>query len=125
MYFKLTGRVNPKTNRNEPYLRLIESYRNAEDRVCHRTILHISFPDEEVTPEQLNRIAKNITNRYERMRSLFKVQDELVIGLTNHLWDRLESENRLDLSLSSPKNRKVDQDTMWHSDVRELRKNVL
>lgn len=76
MYFKFTGRINPKTNRSEPYLRLVESYRNAEDRVCHRTILHIGFPEEEVTAEQLNQIARSLTHRYERKQSLFKEQDE-------------------------------------------------
>src|SRR5690606_13427358 len=120
MYFKYSGRLNPKTQRNEPYLRLVESYRNAESRVCHRTILHIGFPDEEVTPEQLNLIASSLNNRYERKVSLFKESDELVKRWTEHLWNRIVAEKRLDLSLFSPQSRKIDPDTMWHSDVREF-----
>src|SRR5690606_39467739 len=89
-------------------------------RVCHRTILHIGFPDEEVTPEQLNLIASSLNNRYERKVSLFKESDELVKRWTEHLWNRIVAEKRLDLSLFSPQSRKIDPDTMWHSDVREF-----
>ena len=120
MYFKYSGRRNPNTNRNEPYLRLVESYRNAEGRVCHRTVLNIGFPEEEVTAEQLNQIARHLNNRYERKASLFVEPDELVNRWTDHLWNRIVQENRLDLELYSPKSRKIDPDTMWHSDVREF-----
>ena len=67
-----------------------------------------------------NQIARSLNNIYERKVSLFKEPDELVRRWTDHLWNRIVSENRLDLSLFSPKNRKIDPDTMWHSDVREF-----
>ena len=39
MYFKASGRVNPDTQKYDSYYRLVERYRNAEGRLCHRTIL--------------------------------------------------------------------------------------
>ncbi len=43
MYFKTSGRINPATQQYDSYYRLVESYRNADGQVCHRTILNISF----------------------------------------------------------------------------------
>jgi hypothetical protein len=55
-------RHNPAKNFVNGYCRLIESNRNAEDRICHRTILNVGFLDmEEVKPEQLNQIQKILT----------------------------------------------------------------
>lgn len=120
MYFKYSGRRNPDTGRNEPYLRLVESYRNAEGRVCHRTILHIGFADDLVTPEQLNHIARLLTDRYQHKTTLFEHEDELVRTWANDLWQRIVKDNKIDLSLFASDNRKIDADTLQHSDVREI-----
>ncbi len=58
MYFKASGRTNPGTKKYDSYYRLVESYRNETVRVCHRTILIVGFLDDELTPEQLNLIAR-------------------------------------------------------------------
>lgn len=120
MYFKYSGRFNPKTQKHDWYLRLVESYRNAEDRICHRTLVNVGFPEEPVTAEQLNEIARGLNDRYEPKRSLFKSTDELVIRWTDDLWSKLVEGNKLDLSLYSPTSRKIDPDTMEHRDVREV-----
>lgn len=120
MYFKFSGRINPSSGINEPYLRLVESYRNGEGRVCHRSILHIGFAEEIVSPEQLNQISRLLTSRYEQKVSLFEHKDALVCRWVDHLWERIVQEKRLDLSLFSPSNRKIDADTMHHSNVREI-----
>lgn len=120
MYFKYSGRVNPDSGRNEPYLRLVESYRNLEGRVCHRTILHIGFARELVTPEQLNHIGRLLTDRYQHKIALFEHEDELVRTWANDLWQRIVEGNKIDLSLFAPDNRKIDADSMQHSNVREI-----
>ncbi|MEG1543154.1 MAG: hypothetical protein RR382_01335 [Tannerellaceae bacterium] len=33
----------PATGKRDVYYRLVESYRNLDDRVCHRTILNVGF----------------------------------------------------------------------------------
>lgn len=60
MYFKFSGRTNPRTKKFDSYYRLVESYRNAQGRVCHRTILNIGFIEDELRPEQLNIIARTL-----------------------------------------------------------------
>ena len=120
MYFKYTGRINPATGRNEPYLRLVESYRNAEGNVCHRTILHIGFADELITPGQLNQIARLLTDRYQQKIALFEHEDELVRTWAKDLWQRIVKDKKIDLTLFAPDNRKIDADTMEHSNVREI-----
>ncbi|MDR3140552.1 MAG: hypothetical protein LBU37_02305 [Tannerellaceae bacterium] len=57
-------RHNPAKGFIDGYYRLVESYRNAEDRICHRTMLNIGFLEmNEVKPEQLNQIQKILTRR--------------------------------------------------------------
>ena len=62
MYFKQSGRINPRTKQYDNYYRLVESYRNAAERVCHRTILNIGFIEDELNSEQLNLIARTLTD---------------------------------------------------------------
>ena len=63
MYFKIFLRYNPATGKQEHYYRLVESYRNLEDRVCHRTMLNVGFISNQLTPEQLNVIQKILTQK--------------------------------------------------------------
>ncbi len=58
MYFKFSSRHNQEKGRSDYYYRLVESYRNSDGRVCHRTILNIGFIFDEYTPEQLNETAR-------------------------------------------------------------------
>jgi hypothetical protein len=46
MYFRFSLRHNPAKGKSDAYYRLIESYRNEKDRVCHRTLLNVGFLDE-------------------------------------------------------------------------------
>jgi transposase len=120
MYFKSSGRHNPQTGAFDWYYRLVESYRNTNDRVCHRTILNIGFLDAVLTREQLLEISRLLTLRYEHKIVLFDNADSHIRGWTEHLWQRIVNENRLDLSLYEPKSRKIDADTMRHTNVREI-----
>ena len=63
MYFKVFLRYNPAVDKQEHYYRLAESYRNLEDRVCHRTLLNVGFISNQLTPEQLNVIQKILTQK--------------------------------------------------------------
>lgn len=112
MYFKFSLRYNKLKKQSDAYYRLVESYRNAEGRVCHRTILNIGFIDDDYSPEQLNQAARRLTDRYEQKQSLFEPTDTAVIELTETLWQRIIREKRLDLTLHSPISRKVDADTL-------------
>jgi transposase len=118
VYFKFSLRYNKDKEQLDAYYRLVESYRNQSGRVCHRTILNIGFVSH--TPEQLNATAKILTQRYEQKQSLFEQTDPQVRELAAQLWQKIVEGNRLDLSLHSPSSRKIDADSLVHSNVREI-----
>lgn len=120
MYFKFSLRYNKDKQQSDAYYRLVESYRNAEGRVCHRTILNIGFIEDAYSAAQLNQTARILTDRYEQKQSLFEPTDTAVIELAEALWNRIIQNKRLDLMLHSPTSRQIDADTMRHSNVREI-----
>ena len=117
VYFKSSIRNNPATNQYDGYYRLVESYRNIEGRVCHRTILNVGFIDNNITPGQLNKTQAYINERCHKQETLFSETDPVVITLTESLWMRLIQEKRIDIEKTS---RQVDFDTIKHSNVREI-----
>jgi Transposase DDE domain len=120
LYFKSSIRTNPATGHIQSYFRLIESYRNDSERVCHRTIVNLGFIDSSITPEQLNAVSRRLTDMYHLKKTLFINTDSIVQELVSKLWTEIRSNNKLDLKLYEPNNRKVDVDTLKHSDVREV-----
>ena len=78
MYFRLSLRHNPAKGKSDAYYRLIESYRNETDRVCHRTLLNVGFLDDLVNIDQLNQIRRILCNRREEAlvnAHLFDIED--------------------------------------------------
>jgi transposase len=120
MYFKFSLRYNGEKQSSDAYYRLAESYRNAEGRVCHRTILNIGFIEDDYTPEQLKLTARLLTTRYEQKEVLFEVSDNAVKELVNRLWKRIVTEKRLDLTAFDSHSLYINADTMRHSNVREI-----
>jgi hypothetical protein len=120
MYFKVSGRTNPTTNKCDSYYRLVESYRNTEGRVCHRTILNVGFIEDQLTSEQLNLIARTLTDIYQKKQTLFRPSDELVNKWVRDLWSRIVGGQKLDLTVYDERSRMVSVDTMRHSNVREI-----
>ena len=117
MYFKFSLRYNKDKQQLDAYYRLVESYRNAQGRVCHRTIVNIGYTDDKYSPEQLNQTARILTDRYSQKQRLFDPTDPVVIELTETLWKRIVEDKRLDLTLHSPTSRQINADTLRHSNV--------
>ena len=120
MYFKFSGRTNPKTKEYDSYYRLVESYRNTTGRVCHRTILNVGFLEDALTSEQLNKIARILTEIYQQKQTLFKNEDPLVNKWVSRLWSQIVAGQRLDLTLFNKDSRMVEVDTIKHNNVREI-----
>lgn len=120
MYFKSSGRTNPKSQNYEGYYRIVESYRNATGRVCHRTILNIGFLEQMLTAEQLNHIARALTDMYEKKLSLFSMEDPLVQKWTTIWWNKIVKDKKLDLTLYDKDSRMVKADTLTHKDTKEI-----
>ncbi len=120
MYFKFSLRYNKEKLQSDAYYRLVESYRNAEGRVCHRTILNIGFIEDDYSADQLNLTARLLTARYEQKQGLFETSDKTIKELAEHLWERIVQEKRLDLTAYDADSRYIKSDTMRHSNVREI-----
>lgn len=77
---RFTLRKHSHTGKLTGYYRSVESYRNTGNRVYHRTVLNVGLM-EDVTVEQLNKIQKQFTVRYERKQVLFEQeQDDPVVN---------------------------------------------
>ena len=97
VYFKFSLRKHPQTGKLSGYYRLVESYRNADNRVCHRTILNVGFM-EGVTADQLNKIRNQLTERYERKQTLFEQEQHPIVNkYVEELWQRIVASKKLDL----------------------------
>ena len=62
MFFKASCRRNSQTEKVDSYYRLVESYRDANNYIKHRTIVNEGFIDY-FTAEELLFIQNNITDR--------------------------------------------------------------
>lgn len=64
MYLKASFRHNPVIGDIAAYYRLVESYRNENDRVCHKTLLNIGFwPD--ASRVQKDKVVDYLNGRYK------------------------------------------------------------
>lgn len=125
-------RTNPETGRYSGYFRLVESYRNFFDRVCHRTILNAGYLDE-LNTNQLNLIQKILTIKASNSnKALFELpftDDPIVIHYVDEFYNRMVSEKRIDALLENQdkkasKNGKdiqaIDMNSIRNKDVREI-----
>lgn len=121
MYFKFTGRINPLTNNSDFYCRLVESYRNVEGRVCHKTVINVGFmPDAD--PSQMNQIQKLLTLKVAGKISLFECTDPVVMSYVDRLWKQMIAEKRIDIpeAIASQKEKMLYESSIEHKRVREL-----
>ena len=119
LYFKSTIRQNPSTGKLDSYYRLVESYRNFDNRICHRTLLNIGFI-EGVSVDQLNAIRSELNNLHLKQTTFFEQKDPVVIRFTKALWEQLITEKKIDTDWVNKEARKVDIDTIVHTNVREI-----
>jgi transposase len=129
MYFKVSMRTNPATGVYSGYYRLVESYRNHCDRVCHRTMLNADYLDG-LTTGQLNLIQKILTAKVANQgNALFELpytDDTTVIRYVDEFYQRMVAEKRIDVfaEKKASKNGKdlqmIDLNSIRNKDVREI-----
>ena len=125
-------RTNPATGRYCGYYRLVESYRNHCDRVCHRTILNAGYLDG-LTTDQLNLIQKILTakvaNHDKPLFELPYTDDSSVIHYVDEFYNRMVTEKRIDVfvekkdkkaSLNGKDLQLIDLNSIRNKDVREI-----
>ena len=77
---------------------------------------------EDAIAEQLNKIQKQLTEKYERRQPLFEQeeQDPIVKKYVEQLWQRIVGSQKLDIQSAENLSRMVNADTLRHSNVREI-----
>jgi len=136
MYFKVSMRHNPAKNFIDGYYRLVESYRNADDRICHRTLLNVGFMEGITSGEQLNRIQKQLTRKCSNQTGgLFDVDyaetDPIVSEYVSLLYKQLIQKGSVDTGVNGEKPRRrnkstgkdwqtIDMNSIRNRDVREI-----
>jgi transposase len=119
LYFKSTIRQNPAIGQLAAYYRLVESYRNLEGRICHRTLLNVGFM-ENVSVEQLNAIQAALNNLYHKQSAIFEQSDPLVKQYTDQFWKQLITSKKIDADWVDKATKQVDIESLQHSNVREI-----
>lgn len=76
---------------------------------------------EDATAEQLNKIQKQLTGKYEHKQSLFEPQEDPVVkNYVEQLWQRIVSSKKVDIVSVEKLSRMINADTLRHSNVREI-----
>jgi hypothetical protein len=132
MYFKVSMRTNPETGIYCGYYRLVESYRNHSDRVCHRTMLNAGYLDG-LSTDQLNLIQKILTNKANNPdKPLFDLpytDDPVITTYVEEFYKRMVAEKRIDVidnkqDEQPPRNGRdlhlIDINSIRNKDVREI-----
>lgn len=119
MYLKASFRHNPAIRDIAAYYRLVESYRNENDRVCHKTLLNIGFWPE-ATPEQKDKVVAHLNARYKNELILFEEADTKVVEWVNRFWDEMIGKKTIDRQTMGQKHRLLKADTIRHKEAREI-----
>ena len=121
MYFKVSGRHNPATEKHDWYYRLVESYRNALGESRQRTVLSVGFIAH-LSSEQINQIQQGLNDRVDGQMTLF--EDTEVQTLIDSLYLRLIQEKKIDRIQKDKDKSKdwetIDLNSLKNKDVREI-----
>jgi len=125
-------RTNPQTGTYSGYYRLVESYRNKNGRVCHRTMLNAGYLDE-LNTDQLNLVQKLVSEKAthcnDPLFSCHSNDDFVVNKYVEEFYNRLVAEKKIDVVQEKGKKRKakdgkdiqkIDVDSIKNKDVREI-----
>lgn len=119
MYLKASFRHNPAIKDIAAYYRLVESYRNEFDRVCHKTLLNIGFW-EDATRAQKDKVVDHLNERYKNELALFEETDEQVVEWVNKFWKEMIAKKTIDRKTMEEKHRLVKVSTIKHKEAKEI-----
>jgi hypothetical protein len=119
MYLKASFRHNPDIGDISAYYRLVESYRNESDKVCHRTLLNIGFWPE-ATKEQKDKVVNHLNSRYKNELELFEESDQQVLQWVDRFWNEMIEKKTIDRKALEQKHRLVKLESIKHKEAREI-----
>ena len=132
MHFMSQLRYNPKTQKNDWYYRIKESFRDLTGRVRSRVMLNVGFISEEHRPEDIRDIGKCLTYLHEHQTELdmfgnvFSKYNEFVQSKTSEYWELMVKNGSIDAVKTTIEEsrekcgRLVDVNTIEHTDAREI-----
>ena len=95
MYLKVFMRQNTETKSLSAYYRIVESDRNENDRVCHRTLLNIGFWPEASTGQK-EKVILLLNEKYRNELALFKEADQQVLSWVAAFWNSMINKKTID-----------------------------
>jgi Transposase DDE domain len=119
MYLKASFRHNPAIKDITAYYRLVESYRNEFDRVCHKTLLNIGFWAD-ATRAQKDKVVDHLNERYKNELALFEETDVQVVEWVNRFWKEMIAKKTIDRKTMEEKHRLVKVNTIKHKEAKEI-----
>ncbi len=119
MYLKASFRHNPAIRDIAAYYRLVESYRNEFDRVCHKTLLNIGFWTD-ATSAQKDKVVELLNERYKNELALFEEKDDQVVEWVNRFWKEMIANKTIDRKTMEEKHRLVKVNTIKHKEAKEI-----
>ena len=119
MYLKVSFRHNPDIRDIAAYYRLVESYRNQLDRVCHKTLLNIGFWAD-ATREQKDKVVDHLNERYKNELAIFQETDDQVMEWVNSFWKEMIANKTIDRKRMEEKHRLVKVNTIKHKEAKEI-----
>ena len=125
-------RYNPKTQRDDWYYRIKESFRDLTGRVRSRIMLNVGFIEEAHSPEDIRDIGKclNYLHEHQGERDLFGCPfadyNEFVRSKAEEFWTAMVKNGSIDAVKSAKEEsrkkaeRLVDVNTVKHTDARDI-----
>ena len=132
MHFISETRYNPRTQSDDCYYRIKESFRDLAGRPRHRLMLTVGFIDEDLSPYDIRDIGRCLTwlHEHQGQQDLFgdamSRYKEDVRRLALKYWDEMVKAGSVDAvrrtieDSRAKAGRLVDVDTMEHTDAREV-----
>ena len=132
MHFMSQPRYNPRTQRDDWYYRIKESFHDLTGRARSRIMLNVGFIDEPHRPEDIRDIGKCLTYLHEHhgQEELFgsplSRYNEFVQRKAREFWHEMVNNGSIDAVKASMEEsrekagRLVDVNTIQHTDAREI-----
>ncbi|MBP9997663.1 MAG: IS1634 family transposase [Bacteroidales bacterium] len=132
MHFMSQPRYNPRTQRDDWYYRIKESFRDLTGRVRSRVMLNVGFIDEPHRPEDIRDIGKCLTYIHEHQgeKDMFgnplSRYSEFVQRKSREFWHEMVNNGSIDAVKATMEEsrekaeRLVDVNTIKHTDAREI-----
>ena len=132
MHFISETRYNPRTQSDDCYYRIKESFRDLAGRPRHRLMLTVGFIDEDLSPYDIRDIGRCLTWLHEHQGQQDQFGDAMsrykedVRRLALKYWDEMVKAGSVDAvrrtieDSRAKAGRLVDVDTMEHTDAREV-----